>query len=88
MIYDWYTLFKFRFALDRLALDFGDLKSDPRVAGSVLRPQDELATDPRPRDLQNMKPHPTPGDNLLYRNPFASQVSRPFSGPPILGTHA
>ncbi len=40
------------------AFDFGDPKSDPRVAGVATPPPEELALDARPRDLQNRKPHP------------------------------
>jgi uncharacterized membrane protein len=43
-----------------LTLDFGDWKSEPRVAGVGTPPQEELALDSIPNDLQNRKPHPEP----------------------------
>jgi hypothetical protein len=41
-----------------MTLDFGDWKREPRVAGVGTPPPEELALDPRPRDLQNRKPRP------------------------------
>jgi tetratricopeptide (TPR) repeat protein len=44
--------------VEDLALDFGGWKSDPSVPGVGTPPPEELALDPRSRDLQNRKPRP------------------------------